>query len=42
MAIRVYVIYNNNRVILALLIAFMVGTIIFNIVWLSQSTLLHC
>ena len=42
MAIQVYALYNNSRVILALLIAFMLGTITFNIVWLSQFTLLHC
>ena len=42
MTIRVYVLYNNSKVIFALLIAFMLGTIIFDSVWFSQPTLYHC
>ena len=42
MAIRVYALYNNSRVILALLMALMLGIIILASVWLSQSIHFHC
>ena len=41
MAIRVYALYNNSRVIFALLIALLLGMTIFASVWLFQSILFH-
>ena len=42
MAIRVYTLYNNSRVILALLMALMLGIIILASVWLSLSIHFYC